>query len=87
MQLKLQYGQKELFSRLLDSEPVNVRKALMYIEATHPEIYRGLCDREGLLRESLAVFVNGDHIRYHDGLETVLEDGDEIYIVPLITGG
>ena len=87
MQLKLRYGQEELFSRLPESGSVSVRKALMFIKSSHPEIYQRLCDREGLLRESLTVFVNGDHIRYHEGLETHLENGDEIYIVPLITGG
>ena len=39
------------------------------------------------MRESFTVFVNGEHIRYRSGWETVLEEGDEIYIVPLITGG
>jgi molybdopterin synthase sulfur carrier subunit len=87
MQLKLRYGQEELFSELPQCGSANVRKALMSIATSRPEIFQRLCNRDGLLRESLAVFVNGDHIRYHDGLETALEEEDEIYIVPLITGG
>ena len=87
MQLKLSYGQKELFSEFPDTGQVNVRKALMSIQASHPQIYQRLCDRNGHLRESFTVFVNGEHIRYRNGWETVLEEGDEIYIVPLITGG
>ena len=87
MQLKLRYGQEELFSQLPGAGTVNVRTALMSIENSHPDIYRRLCNHEGLLRESLTIFVNGDHIRYHQGLETFLEEGDEIYIVPLIAGG
>ena len=87
MQLKLQYGQEELLSEISMSGQVDVRKVLMSIEFSHPKIYRRLCNREGDLSNSLAVFVNGDHIRYHDDLETKLKEGDEIYIVPLITGG
>jgi molybdopterin converting factor small subunit len=35
----------------------------------------------------LPVFVNGENIRYQNGMATELHDGDEVYIVPLITGG
>jgi molybdopterin converting factor small subunit len=87
MQLKLSFGQKELFSEFSDIGQVSVRKALMSIKASHPQIYQRLCDSSGHLRESFAVFVNGEHIRYRKGWETVLQEGDEIYIVPLITGG
>ena len=87
MKLKLSYGQKELFSEFPGPGGVSVRKALMSVKASHPLIYQRLCDSNGNLRESFTVFVNGEHIRYRNGMETVLEEGDEIYIVPLITGG
>jgi molybdopterin converting factor small subunit len=44
-------------------------------------------DGLGRLRESLPVFVNGEHIRYRQGMQTVLKEGDEIYVIPLIAGG
>ena len=87
MQLKLSYGQQELFSQLSVEGRVNVRQAVLDVKARHPQIYQRLCDGNGQLRKSLAVFVNGEHIRYRNGWETLLEEGDEIYIVPLITGG
>lgn len=87
MQLTLLYGQKELFSELSDTGQLSVRKALMSIKASHPQIYQRLCDKNGHFRESLTIFINGEHIRYRNGWETVLKEGDEIYIVPLITGG
>ena len=59
----------------------------MGVKNSHPQIYQRLCDSDGRLRESLTVFINGEHIRYRDGWETLLAEGDEIYIVPLITGG
>ena len=87
MQLKLSYGQQELFSQLSVEGRVTVGQAIADVKTSHPQIYQRLCDDNGQLRKSLAVFINGEHIRYRDGLETVLEEGDEIYIVPLITGG
>ena len=87
MQLRLSYGQEELLSQFPDTDQVNVRQVMMSVKTSHPEIYQRLCDSNGHLRESLTVFVNGEHIRYRNGLETVIEEGDEIYIVPLITGG
>jgi molybdopterin synthase sulfur carrier subunit len=87
MKLKLSFGQKELFSEFPDTGKVSVRKALMSVKASHPQIYQRLCDRNGHLRESSSVFVNGEHIRYRNGWETELQEGDEIYIVPLTTGG
>jgi sulfur-carrier protein len=87
MQLKLSYGQQELFSQLAVEGRVTVGQAIADVKTSHPQIYQRLCDDHGQLRKSLAVFINGEHIRYRDGVETVLEEGDEIYIVPLITGG
>ncbi len=87
MQLKLSYGRQELFSQLSAAGRVNVRLAIVGLKTSHPQIYQRLCDSKGRLRESLTVFINGEHIRYRSGWETLLEEGDEIYIVPLITGG
>ena len=36
---------------------------------------------------SVLVFVNGDNIRSMEGLATVVNDGDEISIIPLAAGG
>ena len=87
MQLKLSYGQEVLLTQFPDTEKANVRRVMNSLKSDHPEIYQRWCDAVGNLRETLTIFVNGDHIRYRNGLETVVEEGDEIYIVPLITGG
>jgi len=87
MQLKLSYGQKALLSQFADADPVTVRMVMRSLKASHPDIYKLWCDANDNIRETLTIFINGDHMRYRNGLETVLEAGDEIYIVPLITGG
>jgi molybdopterin converting factor small subunit len=87
MHLKLSYGRKVLMAQVPDTGKASVRQVMHSVKDSHPEIYQHWCDADGNLRETLTMFVNGDHIRYRNGLETVVEDGDEIYIVPLITGG
>lgn len=87
MRLKLSYGQKELLSQFSGAERVSVRQVMLSVKSAHPEIFQRWCDADGHLRETLNVFINGEHIRYRSGLESVLAEGDEIYIVPLITGG
>ena len=87
MHLKLSYGRNILFSEFAEEGPVRVKPVLQSVKESHPIIYQSWCDGDGQLRASLPVFVNGEHIRYKDGMETALREGDEIYIIPLITGG
>ena len=51
-----------------------------------PGIKDRLLNEKGVL-PTLIVFVNGDNIRYLDGLTTEVGDGDEIGIIPLAAGG
>ena len=87
MKLKLSCGRNILFSEFAEKGPVRVKPVLQSVKESHPIIYQGWCGGDGQLRGSLPVFVNGEHIRYKDGMETELRTGDEVYIVPLITGG
>jgi len=44
-------------------------------------------DDTGQLRRFVNVYVNGDDVRFIDGLATPLKDGDEVSIVPAVAGG
>jgi molybdopterin converting factor small subunit len=87
MKLKLSCGRSILFSEIPEKGPVRLKPVLQSVKDSHPQIYQSWCEGDGKLRESLPVFVNGEHIRYKEGMETKLHNGDEVYIVPLITGG
>jgi molybdopterin converting factor small subunit len=87
MHLKLSCGRNILFSEFAEEGPVRLKSVLQSVKESHAIIYQSWCDGDGQLRGSLPVFVNGEHIRYKDGLETELCNGDEIYIIPLIAGG
>jgi len=87
MRVKLAHGRVELSLEFPDDTPVKVVEVLNAMKDRHPDVYRRWCDKNGRLRRSLAVFVNREHIRYRNGLETELSDGDEVYVIPAIAGG
>ena len=64
-----------------------VRAVLDELERLHPLVHRGICDDTGAVRRHINVFVNNDHISDRDGLETALVPGDEIVILPAVSGG
>ena len=52
--------------------------------------YDGLRDRiavDGDLRRFVNVYVGGEDIRFLDGLDTPVDDGDEVTILPAVAGG
>lgn len=66
--------------------------------STVGEIVRGLIDRhpplggqlltaEGDLNRFVNVYVNGQDVRYLEGLETAVDPRDEVRILPAMAGG
>jgi len=52
--------------------------------------YDGLRDRiteDGELHRFVNVYVGGEDIRFGNGLDTPVDDGDEITILPAVAGG
>jgi MoaD family protein len=43
--------------------------------------------QNGDLRRFVNVYVSGEDIRFQQGLETGLQDGDEVTILPAVAGG
>ncbi|MEB3262681.1 MAG: MoaD/ThiS family protein [Cyanobacteriota bacterium] len=57
------------------------------LEARYPGLKARLCDEAGKLRRFLNVYVNSEDIRFLDHQATLLNDGDEVSIVPAVAGG
>ena len=54
------------------------------------EQHDGLRERiteDGTLRRFVNVYVSGEDIRFQDGLDTEITDGDEVTILPAVAGG
>ena len=57
------------------------------MEAQYPGIKARLCDDQGELRNFVNIYVNGEDVRFLDGLGTATNTGDEVSIVPAVAGG
>ncbi len=65
----------------------SVREMLEEIERRYPTLYSSICDETGTVRRHLNLFVNTCHVRDRQGLDTLLEPGDEVLIIPAVSGG
>ncbi|MBU6229375.1 MAG: MoaD/ThiS family protein [Cyanobacteria bacterium REEB459] len=68
-------------------EAGSVDELLQALENRYPGIMARLCDDRGNLRRFLNVYVNSEDIRFLDNQATVLQDGDQVSIVPAVAGG
>lgn len=65
-----------------------LREALWKIVEKKERLKRALIDPElGDPRPNAIILVNGKEISVLNGLDTVLADGDEVVLVPVIHGG
>ena len=65
----------------------NVNELIDSLEENYPGIKARLCDEQGKPRRFLNLYVNSEDIRFLEGAETKLKDGDEVSIVPAVAGG
>ena len=63
-----------------------VGDALEAVFDQHEELRRRITE-DGGLRRFVNVYVSGEDIRFRNGLETELSDGDEVTILPAVAGG
>ena len=57
------------------------------LEKSYPGLKERLCDEAGTIRRFVNVYINEEDIRFLQGKDTSLKDGDEISIIPAIAGG
>ena len=57
------------------------------LETKFPGIKKSLCDDQGEPRRFLNFYVNSEDIRFLEGTNTILNDKDEVSIVPAVAGG
>jgi molybdopterin synthase sulfur carrier subunit len=70
----------------VDVEAKNVRDMVEALEKNHPGLKERLMDEKGV-RRFVNLYVGEEDIRFLDGLDTELKDGDEVSVVPAIAGG
>ena len=61
--------------------------ALALLNERFPGIEERLFNDAGELHRFVNIYVNGEDVRFLDGLDTKLSSGDEVSIVPGVAGG
>ena len=65
----------------------SLRAVLEELERHHPALHRSVCDESGTVRRHINLFVNTNHMRDRNGLDTPLAPGDVVTILPAVSGG
>ena len=73
--------------RRVEVAGATVGNVLTALGQAHPGVGQRVLDDRGVLRRHVNVYVNGESIRYLDGVETPVGDGDEVWILPAVSGG
>ena len=68
-------------------DAANVLDTIDSLDSKFPGIKDRLCDEAGDLRYFVNVYLNGEDVRFLQGLQTTTKTGDELSIVPAVAGG
>jgi len=69
------------------ADGATVAEVLTALDAGHPGFAERLYDDTGTLRRFVNVFLAEEDIRFLDGLDTPVTDGQTLSIVPAVAGG
>ena len=64
-----------------------VGELLQALEASYPGLKDRIVEDDGEIRCFVNVFVNGQNVRKLQGVETAVQEGDEVGIIPAMAGG
>jgi len=68
-------------------DAATVDDVLDALGGVHPALERRVRDEQGTLRVHVNVFIGQDNIRSLEGASTRLRNGDELYVLPAVSGG
>ena len=71
----------------LDGSYGTVGEALVALRGKAPAALDRIMDEQGIVRRHVNVFVNGENIRFLNGLSTPAEDGATILVIAAVSGG
>jgi molybdopterin synthase sulfur carrier subunit len=71
----------------VEVEGATLSSVLANLEAIHPGFRDRLLDDAGALRKFVNVFVAEEDVRFLQGLDTPVPDGETVSIIPAVAGG
>jgi molybdopterin converting factor small subunit len=71
----------------VEVDGTTVGEVLKALDQAHPGFSDKLLDDGGQLRRFVNVFVADDDVRFLDGMDTAVPDGETLSIIPAVAGG
>ena len=71
----------------VDADGETIGAVVEALETAYPGMRERLIDESGDLRHFVNIYLNGEDVRYLDGLNSPVGDKDELSIVPAVAGG
>ena len=71
----------------VEVDGATVSDVLLQLDAQFPGVRERLCDDQGAVRKFINLYLNDEDIRFMEGEQTGVKDGDELAIIPAIAGG
>lgn len=73
--------------RIVVGDGSTLRELIHNIDARHPGFAGQLLEGDGSQRRFVNIYVNDEDIRYLKGLDTPVQEGDVVSILPAVAGG
>ena len=71
----------------LEIDVSTLREAIDSLDGEFPGFKERLVDETGELRYFVNIYLNGEDVRFLQGMDTSTKTGDELSIVPAVAGG
>ncbi|HZB01736.1 MAG TPA: ubiquitin-like small modifier protein 1 [Actinomycetota bacterium] len=71
----------------VSAEGATLREVLQDLEAKYPGVTKNVLAEDGGLHRFINVYVNDEDVRYLGSLETQVDEGDTVSILPAVAGG
>ncbi len=74
-------------AKAVSAEGGTVRELIDDLDRRHPGIGGQLLTEDGSLHRFVNVYVNDEDVRFTGGLDTSVDDGDQVVVLPAVAGG
>ena len=71
----------------VDADGATISAIVDSLDSSYPGLRERLLDDSGELRHFVNIYLNGEDVRYLDGLNSAVGENDELSIVPAVAGG
>jgi MoaD family protein len=71
----------------VSADGATLRDMLANLEQRYPGITKNVLSEDGGLHRFINIYVNDEDVRYLGSLETELDDGDTVSLLPAVAGG